>query len=81
LKGVDSSKYGNSNNNKNSIHAPMVSKVEFGEIKINGSITLDSPGNPGQGANLLADEKSKAILIRELSPLIHKEVRRQQGRT
>jgi hypothetical protein len=81
LKGVDSSKYGNSNNNKNSIHAPMVSKVEFGEIKINGSITLDSPGNPGQGANLLADEKSKAILIRELSPLIHKEVRRQQGKT
>jgi hypothetical protein len=79
LNGVDTSKYGN--NNKQSIQAPSVSKVEFGEIKISGVITLDSPGNPGQGANLLADEKSKALLIRELSPLIHKEVRRQQGRS
>jgi hypothetical protein len=80
LNGIDSSKY----DNKQSIKAPQtpsVSKVEFGELKINGSITLNTPGNPGQGVNLLADEKSKALLIRELSPLIHKEVRRQQGKS
>ncbi len=80
LNGIDSSKYGKKNNQQ-SMQAPSVSKVEFGEIKIKGSITLDSPGNPGQGANLLADEKSKALLVRELSPLIHSEVRRQSGKS
>ena len=80
LKGVDSSKYGKQNQQQQQIQAPSVSKVEFGEIKINGSIMLDSPGNPGLGINLIGDEKAKALLIREITPLIHKEMRKQTGK-
>jgi hypothetical protein len=51
-------------------------KVDFSEIKINGSIMIETPGNPGQGVNLLKDQG----FIRSITQLIHQETRKQIGK-
>jgi hypothetical protein len=50
-------------------------KVDFSEIKVNGTIMLETPGNPGQGVDLLKNQG----FIRSLSQLINQETRRQIG--
>lgn len=52
-------------------------KVDFSEIKINGSIMIETPGNPGQGVDLIKDHG----FVRSLSQLIHQETRRQIGKS
>lgn len=51
-------------------------KVDFSEIKINGSIMVETPGNPGQGVDLIKDQG----FIRSLTQLIHQETKRQIGK-
>ena len=51
-------------------------KVDFSEIKINGSIMVETPGNPGHGVDLIKDQG----FIRSLTQLIHQETRRQIGK-
>ena len=51
-------------------------KVDFSDITINGSIMVETPGNPGQGVNLIKDQG----FIRSLTQLIHQETRRQIGK-
>ena len=51
-------------------------KVEFGEIKIDGRVMLESPGNPGQGVDLIKNQG----FIRTISQLINQETRRQIGK-
>lgn len=47
----------------------------FDNIVINGSITVDTPGNPGKGVDLLKD----AHFIRQISSLIHGETKKMMN--
>jgi hypothetical protein len=47
----------------------------FDDIVINGSLTLNTPGNPGKGVNLLKD----AHFIRQITNLIHVETKRMMN--
>jgi hypothetical protein len=53
---------------------PATINHTFGPLVISGSITLDTPGNPGQGVDLLKN----AHFIRQITNMIHAETSRIQ---
>jgi hypothetical protein len=54
---------------------PATINHTFNPIVISGSITLDTPGNPGKGVDLLKD----AHFIRQVTSLIHVETKRSMN--
>jgi hypothetical protein len=54
---------------------PATINHTFNPIVISGSITLDTPGNPGKGVDLLKD----AHFIRQITSLIHVETKRSMN--
>lgn len=60
-KALMSTNYAGGNNNSNGI-----SKIEFGELSINGKLIVETPGNPNMGVDLLKNPE----FIRELSKKI-----------
>jgi hypothetical protein len=56
---------------------PATINHTFSPLVINGSITLDTPGNPGQAIDLLKDSH----FIRQVTSLIHAETKRMTNQT
>lgn len=54
---------------------PATINHTFNPIVVSGSITLDTPGNPGKGVDLLKD----AHFIRQVTSLIHVETKRSMN--
>jgi hypothetical protein len=66
------SKNGKGNQNAN---IPSSINHEFAPIEFKGSITIDTPGNPGKSVELLKD----AHFIRQVTGLIHGETKRMMN--
>jgi hypothetical protein len=63
-----SKKYSDESSNSNSNNTNTISKVEFGELTINGKLMVETPGSPNMGVDLLKspqfiNELTKKIMI------------------
>lgn len=67
-KAMMSRKYSDESSNSNSNNTNTISKVEFGELTINGKLMVETPGSPNMGVDLLKSpqfisELTKKIMI------------------
>jgi hypothetical protein len=65
---IMSKKYSDESSNSNSNNTNTISKVEFGELTINGKLMVETPGSPNMGVDLLKspqfiNELTKKIMI------------------
>ena len=66
-KAMMSRKYSNESSKSNSNNTNTISKVEFGELTINGKLMVETPGSPNMGVDLLKSPRFIAELTKKIS--------------